>query len=349
MGLAQIGEFSFIIAGLGLSLKVTSDFLYPIAVTVSAITTLLTPYLIRSADGLVSRFDRVAPSPLVNYLAIYTRWVGQWREHSQPNRTKKLVRRWIWQMALNLALVAGVFISADLLAEKPPAWMPSFAGRADMIRGGLWLGAMLLSLPMLIATYRKLQALGMLVGEAAVTRLQDKPRAGAVQGIIAHTVLSAGVILIGLLLLLLSAALLPSWKVLIPLLAVAAGLTVLLWRNSIRIYSKAQVALQQVLAQPPAPHPQEPNPLAGLLKDAQIERATVGSNSSARGKLIRELALRTRTGASIVAIERNGTSIVNPGPDEELVAGDQVLLLGRGPQLQAAHRILDEPVTAKSA
>src|SRR5262249_6461323 len=49
MGLAQIGEFSFIIAALGVSLKVTSDFLYPIAVAVSAITTLLTPYLIKSA------------------------------------------------------------------------------------------------------------------------------------------------------------------------------------------------------------------------------------------------------------------------------------------------------------
>jgi CPA2 family monovalent cation:H+ antiporter-2 len=53
MGLAQIGEFSFIIAQLGLTLKVTSDFLYPIAVTVSAITTLLTPYLIKSSDAVV--------------------------------------------------------------------------------------------------------------------------------------------------------------------------------------------------------------------------------------------------------------------------------------------------------
>ncbi|WP_193785548.1 cation:proton antiporter, partial [Vibrio vulnificus] len=52
MGLSQIGEFSFIIAALGMTLKVTSDFLYPVAVAVSAITTLLTPYLIRAADPL---------------------------------------------------------------------------------------------------------------------------------------------------------------------------------------------------------------------------------------------------------------------------------------------------------
>ncbi|MEZ4690773.1 MAG: hypothetical protein R3A12_11565 [Ignavibacteria bacterium] len=48
MGLGQIGEFSFIIAALGLSLNVTSDFIYPIAVAVSAITTLTTPYQIEA-------------------------------------------------------------------------------------------------------------------------------------------------------------------------------------------------------------------------------------------------------------------------------------------------------------
>ena len=77
MGLSQIGEFSFIIASLGVTLKVTSDFLYPIAVAVSAITTLLTPYLIKSADGVAGWFDRAAPKAVVNSLGLYTRWVGQ--------------------------------------------------------------------------------------------------------------------------------------------------------------------------------------------------------------------------------------------------------------------------------
>ena len=47
--LTQIGEFAFIIASLGVSLHVTSDFLYPIVVAVSVITTFLTPYMIRLA------------------------------------------------------------------------------------------------------------------------------------------------------------------------------------------------------------------------------------------------------------------------------------------------------------
>ena len=60
IGLAQIGEFSFIIASLGVTLNVTSKFLYPIGVAESAITTLLTPYLIKNTDALVNWFDRAA-------------------------------------------------------------------------------------------------------------------------------------------------------------------------------------------------------------------------------------------------------------------------------------------------
>jgi CPA2 family monovalent cation:H+ antiporter-2 len=52
MGLAQIGEFSFIIAALGIKLKVTGEFLYSITVGISIITTLLTPYLIKYSDSL---------------------------------------------------------------------------------------------------------------------------------------------------------------------------------------------------------------------------------------------------------------------------------------------------------
>src|SRR5690606_15796105 len=51
MSQAQIGEFSFIIATLGLTLKVTLSFLYPIAVAASAIPTFTTPYMMRSAVG----------------------------------------------------------------------------------------------------------------------------------------------------------------------------------------------------------------------------------------------------------------------------------------------------------
>ena len=69
--LAQIGEFAFIIAGLGLSLGVTSDFLYPIVVAVSVITTFMTPYSIKAADPVYNFIDKHLPKKLRNLLDRY--------------------------------------------------------------------------------------------------------------------------------------------------------------------------------------------------------------------------------------------------------------------------------------
>jgi CPA2 family monovalent cation:H+ antiporter-2 len=71
-------------------------------------------------------------------------------------------------------------------------------------------------------------------------------------------------------------------------------------------------------------------------------------NSSTSRKLIRELALRTATGASVVGIERAGNSIINPGPDEELLPGDQVLLLDHIDQIGKAKSLLTGETAAPS-
>jgi K+/H+ antiporter YhaU regulatory subunit KhtT len=75
-----------------------------------------------------------------------------------------------------------------------------------------------------------------------------------------------------------------------------------------------------------------------LIIEDILETISLVGDSLAAGKLIRELGLRTRTGASIVGIERNGATLLNPSGDEELQAGDQVLLLGNREQLDAARR-----------
>ena len=75
MSLSQIGEFSFVIAGLGLSLGATRDFLYPVAVAVSAVTTLLTPWLIRGSGRFAELVDRKLPAPLQTFVALYATWI----------------------------------------------------------------------------------------------------------------------------------------------------------------------------------------------------------------------------------------------------------------------------------
>ncbi|HEX7653199.1 MAG TPA: TrkA C-terminal domain-containing protein, partial [Verrucomicrobiae bacterium] len=328
-------------AGLGLTLKVTSGFLYPIAVAVSALTTLTTPYLIRSADGLVSRFDRWAPCSLVNWLGLYTSWVGQWG--NRPiNHGAKFIRRWIFQMLLNAVLIAGVFIATAYVGQHPFEWLKGLGLNDTWLKSLLWLAAMTLSLPMFIATSRKLQALGLLVAELKVSEAAAGARTAAIRALVAQMIAIAGTVILGTFVILLSATLLPTYKVFLILLVLVGLISWLLRRSFIRVYSKAQVALEETLAEQPH-SPVEPvaaAPLPGGLRQANLQSVTLPTSAKVAGKRLREIQLRSVCGASIVGIDREGLSVINPGPEEELRAGDHVLLLGTAEQLAAADKLL---------
>ena len=282
MSVAQIGEFSFIIASLGLSLKVTSNFLYPIAVAVSVLTTLLTPYLIRSTDGVVNWFDRVAPKSLVNTLEIYTRWVGQLGSQRQPSLASKLVWKWSRQMALNIALITAVFIAAAFLNQRPPNWLKQFQLDEDWAKPVLWLAAAILSLPMFIATVRKLQALGLLVAELRVRESAAGDRTTAIRAVVAQVIPIAGTVILGLYVLVLSSTLLPTFKVMLGLLLAAGIISWLLRRSFIKVYSKAQVALEETFAQQPLPKPAHSSTaLPSLLHQANLATVAISANSIA--------------------------------------------------------------------
>jgi CPA2 family monovalent cation:H+ antiporter-2 len=307
---------------------------------------LLTPYLIKSTDAVVNWFDRVAPKPVVNGLEIYTRWVGQLGSQRHASLVTKLVRRWTGQMALNAALIAAIFIAAAFVERRQPIWLTSLGLETEWLKGALWLMAVILSLPMFIATSRKLQALGLLIAETKVTEAAAGERTAAIRAVVAQVVPIAGTVALGLFVLVLSSALLPTFNVLIVLLLVVGIISWLLRRSFIKVYAKAQLALQETFAQPPAPRPPSaPAALTSLLREADLESVTVAADSPAVGKFIRELELRTRTGGSIVAIERNGANIINPGPDEEIQSGDQILLLGTRQQLDAAKTALSRVIS----
>ena len=104
--MAQIGEFSFIIASLGLSLGVISDFLYPVVVAVSVITTFLTPYMIRLALPAYGAIEHKLPSRLIRLLNLLS--------VSHPNsQEKNLWKHLLTQMTMN-TLVYSILSSATI-------------------------------------------------------------------------------------------------------------------------------------------------------------------------------------------------------------------------------------------
>ncbi len=352
MGLSQIGEFSFIIAQLGLTLNVTSEFLYPIAVAVSAITTLTTPYLIKSSDPLVNWFDRIAPKWLVSTLNVYSQWVTQLGGKGKDDvgaQVRKLMRKWMLQIGLNVILMTGLIIAGVWLGRRADEWpwlpnLPDWSGGQQSV---IWFGAVLLSLPLLIATLRKMRAFAYVIAETRVSKAAAKEQTQTIRAIIANTLTIAGAAMLILWLLLLSVTVLPPWPVLLFFTVLAVVLVAIQWKTMIRVYANAQVALRETLSRPRTEQDADLNagPINPILREASLETITLPKGSPAAGLLIRELQLRTKTGASVVGIQRDGTSLVNPGPDDDLQPGDQVLLIGTRAHLDNASQLLMGKVT----
>lgn len=123
--LTQIGEFAFIIASLGVSLKVTSHFLYPIVVAVSVITTFLTPYMIRLAVPAYNVIDKYMPSRWRRLLDRYSSGASV-ANHS--NNWKKLV----------IAIIRIVLIYAVLSIAVTALFLHFIVPLATDMLGDLW-------------------------------------------------------------------------------------------------------------------------------------------------------------------------------------------------------------------
>jgi CPA2 family monovalent cation:H+ antiporter-2 len=339
MGLAQIGEFSFIIATLGQQLQVTSNFLYPIAVAVSVITTLVTPYLIRGTDGVVAWIDRAAPRPLMQALSVYTTWIGSFGQRD-PSPMVLLVRRMGWQLLINLLLTVGVFAFGAWLAQFPDSYLPQSIRSAEVHQTLVWLGVMLFTSGIYLASIRKIQAMSMLIAEICVPMASTGQQGAAVRMVIGQTFVLASFVVMLFLTILLSTSILGSVETMVPLLLIVVLAALLCRPMLVRIYSRAEIALHETLVELPRLRLPEPKPMPELLHEAELETMEIPAGGVMIGRKLREIPLRQQTGASIVAIERAGQRLINPGPDEILCAADRVLLLGQAEQLPSACDLL---------
>ena len=344
MSLAQIGEFSFIIATLGETLNVTSDFLYPIAVAVSAITTLTTPYLIRGSDVVADRLSGWSPPALRAAAKVYSeaRPLGHLNDTGNAI-VRKAVRQSLLQIAVNLLLVAGLFIGAGALEPRAEAWLPGLPPWTGGARTLLWFAAVLATLPMHVAVFRKLQAISMIMAEMSIDPGLNPELKQARRSMLTSVILVFSISTYGVSVLIISSALLPPWPVLLVLLTLLWWIAWRIWGHLIRVYARAQTALRDTLAEEQPDHGHAPEPVQELLRGVALRTVEIAASTMAAGRLIRELNLRAITGASIIGIERGGEAIINPDPNEEILVGDQVVVLGNPDQLTAAEQALLRP------
>lgn len=343
-GMAQINEFALIIAALGASTGVTRESLYPVAVSVSVLTTFLNPYLLRLAPDIYRLQEMMLPERWRNFLAGYTDWAGRFRAQRSDDAVRRAVHRSLIIILINLGWIAGIFIATAYLARRWPGLfmvVPEKFGGANVV---FWFAAAVLVIPFLVATLRKLQALGMILAEIKFPLTES----GGARYVIARSmteiaVLVTGSLALGFFIIMLSSAILPPWPILLLLLLALLLLTTLLWKFNIRLYARAQTALRDVMAGAQewfSLHPVGAMPY--WFRDARLGTVRLTHQSRIVGQVIRDLNLRNATGATIIGIERGQHTIVNPDADETFHAGDRVMLLGTVSQIEKARDWLCE-------
>jgi Trk K+ transport system NAD-binding subunit len=113
----------------------------------------------------------------------------------------------------------------------------------------------------------------------------------------------------------------------------------------LRFYTRMQGRIEDALRETRLETPEGRAALVDLLAGeralgAHVAEVDVTAGSAPEGRTIGELGIRQATGAVVLEVHRRGTSIVNPGPDLRLLAGDALMLFGRESEIDAARRLL---------
>ena len=247
MGLAQIGEFSFIIAALGITLKVTSEFLYSIAVGVSIITTLTTPYLIKYSDSFTQYLSVLIPKNLSSTFELYATWMQNIQPEKNQAMLKKAIKRSIYHIVIDLFVVIAIFLSGAYIAKTNVGNLLVEITNIYIQKTIIWAVALIISLPFLIACYRKIKTLSMILAEFSVKERVDDQLTLNIRTIIAEIIPIISILGIMILISLLSASILPPIELLIIILVIVILLIAFLLPWFIRFHSKLQSRLMESL------------------------------------------------------------------------------------------------------
>lgn len=363
MSMAQIGEFSFIIAAVGATSPQVRDFLYPVMVAVSAITTLITPWLIAAAPGTSAWVDRKLPKPLQTAASLYETWVEQLGKASSEASVGDRRRRMIRWLLIDAASVAAIIVGVALFG---PAVRDELVARLGLgpvpATWGMWLTGAIVAAPFLVGVFRMARGLAQLLAMAALPKTGRLDHAVAPRRVLTATLELVIVLLVSLPVLAVTQPFLPPFRGAAVLVAVLLLLSITAWRSAANleghVKAGAEVLLsalrhslppeQQTMEMPTSLLTTANMPVADRLVTATHllpgmgtpEPFAIEATHHAAGRTIGELGIRGRTGATILAITRGDDGIPAPSKLERLEAGDLILLVGSRSALVQAKQLL---------
>jgi len=355
MSLSQIGEFSFIIASLGAALGATRDFLYPVTVAVSAVTTLTTPWLIHASGPVAAYIDRKLPRPLQTFAALYGSWLERLKASSAARRADgsmgRGVRRLVGLLALDVVVLSGLIVLVAMQFAPLATWLASSLHVGAGVERALIVAATALAaVPLVVGIGRLARGLGATLADAALPRAGGKADLDAAPRRTLSITLQLGVALAaGIVVIAITQLFLPSYSGPLALFLVLAGFGIALWRSvrdlegHVRAGAQAVVvalgryARKGAVAGESAALADVNRLMLGLGEPVAVR---IAASSPAVGSSLAELNLRGRSGATVLAISRDGQEIVVPRAEERLQAGDIVALAGSHDAIAAAQDLL---------
>jgi CPA2 family monovalent cation:H+ antiporter-2 len=327
LSLSQIGEFSYIIATLGLTLNVTSKFLYPIAVAVSAVTTFTTPYMIQASGPFAGWLERTLPKRWTSALDRYGQQADQVKETSA---WRQLLRSYIMNLAVFAVLcLATIFVLG-------PAFIMLFGKRFLGLDGHIWAGmaTFVVMMPLIWAmSLRRIarnayRALWLnqrhLRGPLVMLELVRLAAAVVVLALLVNVFFSTGWALLALLV----------------LMVFAVGM----FRQRLhRFYLRMEARFMRNLNERELS--QRRTDLAPW--DMHVAQVRMAMDSALAGQSLAELGLREKYGVNIALIERSdGSTVSAPGNADRLLPGDNLMVIGTDAQLAQLHQALEKPRTS---
>lgn len=336
-----IGEFSFIIAQLGVAAAVVPPRFYPMAVGVSLVTTLLAPVLTRRSEKIAERLLAREPKWLGDWLQAYHGWLERLQLRRSRNLLWQVSRKRVAQISVGVLFVTGLVVFSGQLLAMTEAWL----GPNWLFPHGLeivfWTVLVLVTLAPLVAIWRNISAMSMIYAEIATREHAHSKR---LRPVIETSVKIGG----GGLMYLWLAAILPAegtakWLLLLSAVVAIVALIVLR-RKLIYWHSELEVEIISVIETSDQKMTSTTAPWLQPHGEWNLHMidCTLPDLADCQGKQIMELDLRARFGCSVVGIERQGFMIPLPGPDAVLYPRDKVLLLGTTEQVKAGKKFLGE-------
>ena len=330
--MAQIGEFAFIIASLGESLKVTDGFLYPVVVAVSVITTFLTPYMIKLAVPAYQKIEPRLPERLRRTLDEST---GGVPSVSDSNAWKKLFGSLLKQV------VSYSFLSAAIIAIMLSSVLPVLRHLMGTQWGNLACGLLTIGL---ISPF--LRAIVMRKNHSEEFKFlwydNHLNKFPLIFTVLVRLVLATGFIFYVLKFLLPFSAVILWFSSFFLMLVLMASRVVK--SSSIRLEHLFLRNLRSRDMQAERQGKQKPQYAETLLsRDVHLSVLPLPMNTRLAGHTLRELDLAKKEGVMVAAVLRDGQRINIPGPDVMLFPGDRLQVIGDDDKLSAfAARLQSE-------